>query len=157
MCTCCVLFLFFAVFSQQLSYFSQHQLASLPTLWSFCWTLELIHPSKTWRALSLRKSLNPVPSPPSCVSTRLRKARSPTCHHPGPTPALVSLFIPSRIKKVLFELISKYLRWVWFCWLGTLEVQDVKMSPSTWLDTWNEAHRMYFHSSKYCMLTLYAY
>lgn len=57
--------------------FYQHRRASLPTLWSSCWTPEPIHPSKTWRALSPRKSQNPAPSPPSCVSTRPRKAKAP--------------------------------------------------------------------------------
>lgn len=68
--------------------FWQHQRASLPTSWSCCWTPEPIHPSKTWRALSPRKSPSPAPSLPSCASIRPQKARPPPPH----TPPL--LFLP---------------------------------------------------------------
>uniref|UniRef100_A0A3Q3LAR0 Acyl-CoA-binding domain-containing protein 6 n=1 Tax=Mastacembelus armatus TaxID=205130 RepID=A0A3Q3LAR0_9TELE len=61
------------------------QHASSPTSWSSCSTLVPTLSSKTWRALSLRRSLNQVPSPLSCVSTPLQKAKLPTYHHPVPT------------------------------------------------------------------------
>lgn len=88
--------------------FRQHQRASLPTSCSSCWTLEPTHPSKTWRALCPRKSPNPAPSPPSCVSTRPRKTKPPGRH-------LVSLCLRTAgAGKVFFDFTCKCSRRVWF-------------------------------------------
>lgn len=73
--------------------FRQHRRASSPTSWSSCWTPAPIHPSKTWRALCPRKSPNPAPSPPSCVSTRPRKAKAPR------PPSSLALSSHSRVAK----------------------------------------------------------